>query len=317
MRREEYEAQLFDRLKRAFEAHRLSDCACSAILTGSFGRGEATYRYDGEDVTLLSDVEVALIYRHGRDGRRLREKMRAIAAEFEEDLNFMAFPRRRIVKRHNYNHTLLAPRYATLFAFDLFGASRTIWGEELLGAGLPAERIDLYEAKRIVANRIGELLCVPEGDGQSAAVWRGKLLCAVASAYLICEGAYQSSYRAQRDEILRRKDALIGLLGHKFMVDYPAAFAYLREGASEFSVDDGDLRGSVAAINTYLQRRGVTKPRTNSLSRRVKYCLKYLRCGGRSGVVGLEDRILQSLIDEYAAGADGDRSAALWRAVLY
>ena len=317
MRREAYEAQLFDRINKAFEAHQLSDCACSAILTGSFGRGEPTYRYSGEDVTLQSDVEIALIYRRSRDGKRLRTAMRAIASEFEEDLNFMAFPRRRIVRRHNYNHTLFTPRYCTLFAYDLFGASRTIWGETLLGRSLPAERIDLYEAKRIVANRIGELLCVPEEDVQSVAVWRAKLLLAIASAYLLCEGAYQSSYRAQHDEILRRKAALIGVLGHKFMVDYQAAFGYLREGADGFCVSDGNLRGYVAAIGDYLQQRGVAKPKTNSLSRRVKYCLRYLRFGGRGGLVGLEERILQALMEGFAAGADAGKYAAMWRAVLY
>ena len=311
MDRQLYEAQLFTRILAAFSANGAERNLHSIILSGSFGRGEATY-HGG---VLESDVELGLVYRRGRR-RQTQEMLRTVAAQFSEELNCMPFPRSRIRRACNFNYSLLPSRWKTVFTFDLFRGSKTLWGEELLEANASRDlRLDPYEAKRIVANRIGEL-ALSEGAGERRR-WQAKLILAIGAAWLIAEGLYQSSYRAQNRSILEHTDALSALLGSSFPEVYHSAFAFLREGADCFAAEDPFLRSYVEIIGDFFKRKGISRPRVNNFARWLKYCLKYLRHGGRR-LGRIEDNILSSLLAEYAAdGPQLQKSAVCWHAVLY
>lgn len=311
-----YETQLFKRIFASLEKHRFQTCVVSVLLTGSFGRGEATYRYTQDGVVLESDVEIGLLYKGFRNKKIAHRLVDQVSAEFTEDLNLMVFPERRIRKRHNYNHTLFTPRYKTLFAFDLFNGSKTLWGREYLQHGaVTLPEVDLYEAKRIVANRIGELIFQSGGKDP---IWQAKLLLAIGSAYLLCEGLYTSSYHGQHDRLLSKAAAVTAVFDEGFPEDYEKAFAYLREGADSFQIAEQALQRYVGAMDTYLKQKGITTPKTNCFSRRLKYSVKYLKCGMPKGFFRMEDKILQDLIQEFSAGNTAViKTAALWHQVLY
>ena len=62
----------------------------------------------------------------------------------------------------------------------------------------------------------------------------------------------------------------------------------------------------------------IKKPRVNSLSRKLKYGLKYLKTGMKYGIIGYEDGILQSLITDYWKKEEKIiYDAKVWYKVLY
>ncbi len=321
MNKQEYEKQLFENVIASLERHGAKELLTSVIVTGSFGRGEPTYIQDADgNVTLKSDVEIALVYRG--DGKRVTQLIEAVRGEFREDLNLMPLTEKRVKGAYNFNYSVRVPKYKTLFTYDLFNGSYTLWGEDFIGkAEIPQSMCDRYEAKRLVANRIGELTyqCAHgEDHAYLQKQWKGKIILAIAAAYLICEGAYVSSYHGQKDRIMDRADAVTDVLGESFLGEYEKTFRFLRDNGEEYETDDKILRELIKHINTYLKNHDLHKPRVNSLSRYTKYLIKYVKAGMGYGICGFEDCILQSLIDQYQNG-DGaiQKTADIWHRVLY
>ena len=321
-----YEKELLKNVLTAIENHGGRVCLTSVILTGSFGRDEPTYVFSEDGgFALKSDVEIALVYPKASLKKAVSKLIAEVSGEFEEDLNLMAIHEKRVRKAYNYNMSFKTPKYKTLFTYDLFNGSKTIWGEDLIGAKkVSLSEVDLYEAKKLIGNRIGELIYLQstadnaERKQELAMQWKAKLMLAMASAWLICEGLYVSSYRGQNRILEQNKKAVNSIFGEDFFEVYNKAFSYLRNNGMPYMVEDETLRGFVKQANGYLVNKNIGRPRIMTVSRLVKSCLRYARSGMHYGLFGFADNILQALIDGFSAGTeDTDAAAQAWHSVLY
>lgn len=320
--KKEYEASLIENILDSVLKNGGADCLSSVILTGSFGRGEPTYQPDGGAYLLKSDVEIALAYK----GRRAKAKVKALickaASDFAEDLNLMPVSCRRIRKIHNFNYTLITPRRKTLFTYDLYNGSQTIWGKDFISKrSVALNELDLYETKRIVANRIGEFIylsCQQNTDEYLRMQWKGKILLAIGTAWLILRGKYASSYTAQKNEVLMNQTEAAALFGDCFPADYCSVFGFLREGGNAYCIPNERLRYYVAVLSALFSAQKIKKCKVGSLSRFVKRLIKNFRSGMRFGLYGFENTILQGLIDSFITGSDDKAEyASAWRDILY
>lgn len=319
--KKEYEASLIKNILDSVLKNGGADCLSSVILTGSFGRGEPTYQQDSGAYLLKSDVEVALAYK----GRKAKAKVKALiskaTSDFAEDLNLMPVSCRRIRKIHNFNYTFITPRRKTLFTYDLYNGSRTIWGKDFISKpSVALKELDLYEVKRIVANRIGEFVYLSGlcSDEYLLMQWKGKILLAIGTAWLILRGKYASSYTAQKNEVCQSHMEAAALFGDSFPADYCSVFAFLREGQDAYSIPDERLRYYVAVLSALFSAYKIKKCKAGSLSRFVKRLIKNFRSGMKFGIYRFENTILQGLIDSFITGSDDKAEyAGAWRKVLY
>ena len=256
--KEQYEKELLGKVIASIEKHGGRDCLSSIILTGSFGRGEPTYTTDNEDrLVLKSDVEIGLVFPKSASKSAVEQLMQKVTAEFKEELNFMPIDEERVCKVYNFNFSLRTPKYKTIFTYDLFNGSRTIWGRDFIGEkSVSLADVDLYEAKRLVANRIGELIYLQNGaDGSNREYlrrqWKGKLMLAIVSAWLICEGEYVSSYHGQYQKIRDKSVDVECAIGTGFVGEYEKVFCFLREAGGPYEVADDVLRGYIKAADQY------------------------------------------------------------------
>lgn len=323
---ENYIETLISLVLESLLRHGGGTCLSSVILTGSFGRDEPTLVTTAEGgYELKSDVEIALVFPATVKKRRVQRLINRVSHEFKEDLNLLPICESRVRRICNYNMSIFPPKYKTIFTFDLFNGSRTIWGRDFIGTrSVGLEEVDPYEAKKLIANRIGELIylqSVADNEAQKNAAkmqWKGKLMLAIASAFLICEGGYVSSYHGQWQVLREVKDAANATLGTDFVAEYEKVFCYLRDNGEPYEVKDELLRGYVKRINTYFQKRNIRASRVNTMARRIKRSLKYVKTGMRYGVSNYEDTILQTLIDEYCLeDCNIKTTAQAWHRVLY
>ena len=321
----EYEKNLIESVLSSIEKHGGKACLSSIILTGSFGRGEPTYEVKEEHFCLKSDVEIALIFPDSSKKEIIETLIENVAAEYSEELNLMAISERRVREAYNFNFSLRAPKYKTIFTYDLFNGSKTIWGQDFIGAKkVTLDDVDIYEAKRLVANRIAELIYLQnhtkdeEQKKYLRAQWKAKLMLAIVSAWLICEKEYVSSYRGQYRKTMDKTAEVDYAFGKGFADEYEKVFRFLRENGTAYEVSDNKLTGYVKCIDHYFRDRKIGKPKVNSISRILKYTLKYAKTGVKYGVVGFEDCILQALISHYwNQTGDVIMDAEIWPRVLY
>lgn len=321
-----YENNLIQNILSSIEKHGGNSCLSSIILTGSFGRGEPTYAMDNDgSFRLKSDVEIALVFPPASKKEAIDRLIAEVKSEFSEDLNLMGINEKRIRNVNNFNFSFKVPKYKTLFTYDLYNGSKTIWGQDFIGTrNVRLSEVDLFEAKRLVANRIGELIYLQmstEDEGlrnDLAAQWKGKLMLAIAGALLICDGSYVSSYHEQYVRIKAKAEEVNRQLGKNFFEDYEKAFIFLRENGNIHDVDDNALRNYVKNTDAIFAVSGISEPKTNSLSRIVKYLIKYVKSGTGYGIFNFEHNILQSLIsDYYKASPAVQKDAEVWHSVLY
>ena len=107
-------------------------------------------------------------------------------------------------------------------------------------------------------------------------------------------------------------------IGKGFSANLSKVFYFLREDGEFYEVDDQLIRSYVQHIDIYLRKCGIKKPKVNSVSRYIKYALKYLKCKAPYGIRDFEDKILQYLISNYM---NNDLSvvnaSVIWHNVLY
>lgn len=324
MDKKAYEKKLIENVIVSIEKHGGKECLSSIILTGSFGRGEPTYTLEfDEKLRLKSDVEIALIFQNSYQKKKVKCLIDAVSSEFVEDLNLMAINEKRVRKAYNFNFSLCVPKYKTIFTYDLFNGSRTIWGRDFIGENmLTVAEIDPYEAKRLVANRIGELIYLQNSVNVDRDYlrkqWKGKLMLAIVSAWLICEEEYVSSYHEQYQKMHGRRAAVEKVFGKTFLREYEKVFRFLREDGFEYDTPDELLVGYVQRMDKYFKQQSIRKPKVNSASRMVKYTIKYIRTGMKYGIMGFENNILQSLIVDFWKKSDRlSEDADVWHRVLY
>lgn len=319
-----YISDLIQEIVLRVTAHPNADCVSSIIVTGSFGRNEPTFEKDENGyLTLKSDVEVALVYDKFKDKKKVLQLMQEIESCFSELVEFMPFQKQRIIKAQNHNFAIIEPKYKSLFTYDIFNGSYTAWGIDYLSLKqISLDQVDPFEAKRIVSNRIGELMCFlnrgsAQYDDNYKRLWKAKVMLAIVSAYLLCNRAYVSSYHGQYDRIMQQRKEVVSTFGEKFLSDYESAFSYLRENSDSCEISDENLRKYVAAINTIFQKKGITKARINCLSKKLRSRVHYLKCGSNYGL-NFENNLYQNLINAYIENAGCVQNLANdWRKVLY
>lgn len=325
MDRKTYEMDLIENVIASIEKHGGKDCLSSIILTGSFGRGEPTYTVgdDGEP-QLKSDVEIALVFPDSSKKQAVEQLIGTVSSEFTEELNLMAINEKRVRKAYNFNFSMRVPKYKTIFTYDLFNGSRTIWGRDFIEENtITVAEIDPYEAKRLVANRIGELVYLQNSADDSSKdylrkQWKGKLVLAIVSAWLICEGEYVSSYHGQYQKLYSKEKEAEKTIGKGFLGEYEKVFCFLRENGCEYETPDELLVDYVKKMDRYFKQKSIRKPKVNSVSRLMKYTIKYIKIGMKYGLIGFEDNILQALISDYWNRTDKvTADAEVWHRVLY
>lgn len=325
MRRAVYEEKLIDGIIASVEKHGGNDCLSSIVLTGSFGRGEPTYFTESNgELKLKSDVEIALIYPNLFQKKQIQRLMHNVSAEFEENLNLMPLNENRVRKTYNFNFSFRVPKYKTIFTYDFFNGSKTIWGRNFLKEkNISLAEVDPYEAKRLVANRIGELVYLSGYENGKEKdflrkQWKGKLVLAIASAWLICNREYVSSYSEQNENLKKNVEKIEKLMGEGFWNEYDAAFSFLRESGEVYEIPDYKLMDYIKRIDQYFNEKNLKIPKVNSTSRRIKYIVKYCKTGMKYGIIGFENNILQALIEDYWKQSKRVfEDADIWYRVLY
>lgn len=296
-------------------------CLSSVILTGSLGRNEGTFHmdYSTSDVVLDSDVELALVYKFGMKKRAEVIRNRLIK-DFNEEINPMVISESRVRNGYNFNYSIMRPKYFSIFMYDLYYGSRTIWGKNLLCKSI--QTYDKYEAKRIVANRIGELIyletAIPGNPLDLINQWEAKLLLAIGSAYCILESAYVSQYKEQNKFIVENKNKVNKLLGEDFAYDYNLAYLYLREGLACCKFSREKLQKYVENIKVLFDKSGISTARINSCSRKLKYAISCVKFKINMNPFNCEERIIDSLVNYFISGDSRiNLVAQYWKYVLY
>lgn len=295
----------------------------SIIATGSFGRGEPTFTIVDGQLHLTSDVEISLVYSHMKEKRILLDLMSKVESQFRETVELMPFQERRLLLAQNHNYAIIEPRKKTLFTYDVFNGSYTLWGQEYLKRkNIKLSDVDKYEAKRIVANRIGELVHNFDRDEDISAeeyvmIWKGKVILAIVSAWLLLHEQYESSYHKQYEIIKKSFERVEATLGSGFFLEYEKVFSYLRDAGEPYEVSDANLRHYVKQINVLFNERHLMKSKVNCFSKKIRGWIKYIKSGAHYGIE-YENRILQSLLDDYISGSSHIKdSAETWSKVIY
>lgn len=175
----------------------------SIILTGSFGRGEATVVEENERLKFLSDCEIILIpYKWVFNRRKIEE--------FEEN-----FYKRTGLKVEIWGFTptlylflpLLSKRMKpTMANYDLKYGSKVIYGKDYLKKipNFKPEDIPLWEGIRLLFNRMAEAIEYFSlgSPNEELIFWTDKIILACQDAFLLSLGKYHPSYR-KRNELLR------------------------------------------------------------------------------------------------------------------
>jgi hypothetical protein len=182
-----------DETVRAFEA----DGLASVILTGAMTCGEGTVRQEPDGrTTLLSDVDVYLVFRDGANLDRLRPRVSAQARELARRLpagvSVEAFD---LAAVREADLQSLPVEIGTL---DLRNRGRVLWGKDVL-SGLPpldGTRVPAKDAVTLVLNRIVEELARPPGEADPRAAYHAaKTGADLALAILALLGEYRPTYR--------------------------------------------------------------------------------------------------------------------------
>ena len=172
-----------------------------------------------------------------------------------------------------------------------------------------------------MANRIGELTFTREDqthNDRQVKQWEGKLLLALGTAYCIMCDAYKSPYSAQYQFIVDNKDKVESTLGLGFVEDYTQAYSYLRLGINIYNVDSGRLNGYVERLNTAMNSDDYTKPKINSISRKIKYALACIIKKASLNPLTCETEILDNLIHCYITkDSNISKYSRCWKNIIY
>jgi hypothetical protein len=316
-----YVDDLIKRIVNKINQYPERKCLVSVVLTGSLGRDEGTFHISSDDSKLIldSDVELALIYRRGRK-KLAKEIKRKLIADFNEEMNPMVISELRVKKGYNFNYSFSKPQKSSIFMYDLYNGSKTIWGAELLNKEVIP--YDKYESKRIIANRIGELIYLESNEKvngtQIITQWEGKLLLAIGSAFCILEDAYRSKYKAQRDYIMANKNRAKEAFGENFVEDYDKTYLFLREGGQSFKIQREKLIEYVALANIFMEKRKIFTPKINSVSRRLKYLIACIKSKSKFNPFTCEQDIIESLIFDFIVdNKEIVITAQAWKNILY
>lgn len=300
----------------------LGRIAHSIILSGSFGRYEPTYTVVNDEVNYLSDVELVVVVKRIVYLKAARQICKRAIRETGLDINLMPITLNRIRNKENFNFKLSKKQeLKTIFTFDLYNGSRTVWGEDYLKSNVSLDDVDKYEMKRLVGNRIGEMLLYLEGKNKMVQnQWKSKLILACVSALLVHLKLYESSYTEQRNATLRANKEITSIMGTRFLKDYEYAFSFLREGGEEFNADMNQLREYVDKINCLFNIMGIDMPKSNNMMRKLNHYIKISKNRRFKLLLmnNMEDYVYSNLINMFCSNNDERfEYAKIWKQVLY
>ena len=291
----------------------------SVILTGSLGRDEGTFHFDeNNNIILDSDIEIALVYKKGcKEQAKILKNY--LIETFKEEMNPMTISLSRVKNKHNFNYSILKPKYNSIFMYDLYNGSKTIWGEDLIID--KNVKYDKYEAKRVVANRIGELTYlkyIENANNNQIVQWEAKLLLAIGTAYCIINDKYNSKYRDQYNTIHSDSSNIKIVLGGSFIDDYTQAYMYLRMGSDTYDVQSEKLHLYVENINRLFNTSEYKKPKINSVSRKLKHTISCIRKTKSLNPLNCEITIINNLI-KYFINKDNKviKYSDYWKSIIY
>lgn len=302
---DEYTKDLIQEIVEKIISDQASKYILAIIVTGSFGRNEPMYERNPEgSLYLRSDIEIGLVYSNYYHVKDIYQLIDRVEKDTPEALELLLFQERRMRCVQNYNYSVGVPKKKTLFTYDVFNSAYTVWGKDYLKESeVCLNEVDMYEAKKIVANRIAEYCCfmhrgldVSLEDYQVQ--WKAKILIAIGTAWLICIGKYKSSYADQYKIIASLKREAMDLFEGDFWEDYSNAYQYLRKGGSIYNISDVHLRHYAKKINMVFNEMHLTKSRCKSLSKNIRMWKRFLSHGLKYGI-GFEDKIYQLIIDYY------------------
>lgn len=315
---QEYEDSLLSRIVNAVKKHKYGSYVESIILTGSLGRGEPTYLITDAGYKLKSDVELALVFTHHK--KQIYQLIDEVGKKFDEDINFMAIRKKRIQNQYNFNYEFFKPKYCTLFMYDFYNASKVLYGKDLIYRHkVSLDRLDPYEAKRLVANRIAETEYInARNDTYLTLQWKCKVISAIVGGWLILNKLYVSSYTKQMKIVYTHQAEFEAAFGKEFLDMYYKAYKFLRDNGDAFEVDDELLDDTVQKFGILYKKKYRGKSQTTTSIRYMKYMWKYMRYAKSVNIFDIENRIYNRILNEYCAGSDKlVKTADLWHKVLY
>lgn len=174
----------------------------SIILSGSFGRGEATVTDQNGQLAFLSDCEITIIpYKYLLN----RRKVDRFAQDFYGKTGLKVEIWGAIPTLYLLTPFLSKKLKPSIGNYDLKYGSRVIYGKDYLQRILEfkAEDIPLWEGIRLLLNRMIEALesFSPGNPSRETLFWTDKIVLACQDALLLSLGKYSPSYQ-QRNKIL-------------------------------------------------------------------------------------------------------------------
>lgn len=295
----------------------------SIIISGSFGRNEPTYHIENGQIIYESDMEMILVYNNWFNLFNIKKQSDEIKKCFPElDLELIPISASRLDKVRNHNYSLFTPAKKTLFTFDFYDGSRTIYGKEHLKNKVKIEDVDNFEGKRIIANRVAELVYIRNHNGslEEQNRWLAKIVLSLGTAFLIETREYKSSYHNQLEAIGMSKSVSTAF-DNEFINIYIKAFDYLREGkkTTSFIAYEPSIKEYVGIAYEYYKKNKVNKSMTSTayiLTREaillLKYDKRFFRC-----VFNPKELILDNVIHSYIEDKSNmAKWAEMWKKVL-
>ena len=180
----------------------------SIILTGGFGRNEASVIDDGGELEFLSDFEVLMASRWPISRRAIKELAAELSRKSGMEIVLQDSIRFRLYSWTCIPAVLLSKLWRPSIAFyELKHGSRIAFGENILKRlpDIGPQDIPLWEGIRLMLNRMaGALECVAldEHERDKSIYWINKVLFACQDALLLSLKQYHYSYR-ERNSIFR------------------------------------------------------------------------------------------------------------------
>ena len=172
----------------------------SIILSGSFGRGEATVSEENGKLKFLSDCEIIIIpYKYIFNRGKINE--------FEQDFYKGTGLKVEIWGATSTLYFLLPylnkKMKPTMANYDLKYGSKVIYGKNYLGRmpDFKSEDMPLWEGIRLLFNRMAEALehFSVENPSEEMVFWTDKIILACQDALLLSLGEYHYSYRKKNE----------------------------------------------------------------------------------------------------------------------
>ena len=172
----------------------------SIILSGSFGRGEATAFEENRKLKFLSDCEITIIpYKYVFS----RNKIDEFESHFYERTDLKVG-----IWGATHSFFLITPFITkklkpTIWNYDLKYGSQVIYGKDYLKKipNFKPGDIPLWEGIRLLFNRMAEALehFSFKNPSKEMVFWTDKIVLACQDALLLCLGEYHYSYRTRNE----------------------------------------------------------------------------------------------------------------------